>query len=46
MQEVAHLLGISRNTLYKLLHDARRKLKVRLQARYVDAKDVLTLFEN
>lgn len=45
MQEVAEELEITRNTLYKLLHDARRKIKERLQARYLTIEDVLAIFE-
>lgn len=45
MQEVAEELDITRNTLYKLLHDARRKIKERLQARYLTVEDVLAIFE-
>lgn len=46
MEEVAGQLGISRNALYKLLHDARRKIKAQLEARYLSAGDVLSLFES
>jgi RNA polymerase sigma-70 factor (ECF subfamily) len=45
LDEVADQLGMSRNTLYKLLHDARKKIKVRLETRYFGEGDVLALFD-
>lgn len=45
MQEVAEKMGINRNALYKLLHDARKRIKSQLQARYISSGDVLALFE-
>lgn len=42
LEEVAHQLGLERNTLYKLLHDGRLKLKRRLQREGWLAADVLT----
>jgi RNA polymerase sigma-70 factor, ECF subfamily len=44
MDEVVHRLGTNRNAVYKLLHDARRKLKARLQARGFDIGETLALF--
>lgn len=44
LDEVVHHLGTNRNAVYKLLHDARRKLKSGLQARGFDIKETLTLF--
>jgi RNA polymerase sigma-70 factor, ECF subfamily len=44
MDEVARRLGTNRNAIYKMLHDARRKLKNRLQARGFDVGEILTLF--
>lgn len=46
MQEVAEKMGINRNALYKLLHDARKRIKSQLQARYISPGDVLALFES
>ncbi len=46
MDEVAAALGISRNTLYKLLHDARKRVKARLQARHLSEGDILAAFES
>ncbi len=45
MQEVAEKMGINRNALYKLLHDARKRIKAQLQERYISSGDVLALFE-
>jgi RNA polymerase sigma-70 factor (ECF subfamily) len=45
MDEVAAALGISRNALYKLLHDARRRLKASLLARHLSEGDILAAFE-
>jgi RNA polymerase sigma-70 factor (ECF subfamily) len=44
LDEVVHRLGSNRNAVYKLLHDARRKLKSGLQARGFDTGGILTLF--
>lgn len=44
MDEVVRQLGTNRNAVYKLLHDARRKLKSGLQARGFEIGDTLTLF--
>ena len=44
LDEVVHHLGTNRNAVYKLLHDARRKLKSGLQARGLDISETLTLF--
>ena len=46
MQEVAEKMGINRNALYKLLHDARKRIKSRLQARSISSGDVMALFES
>ncbi|MBI3762475.1 MAG: sigma-70 family RNA polymerase sigma factor [Chloroflexi bacterium] len=45
MDEVAAALGLSRNALYKLLHDARKRLKARLAARHLSEGDILAAFE-
>lgn len=42
--EVARMLNTNANNVYKLLHDARLKLKRRLQALDMDAEYILSLF--
>jgi RNA polymerase sigma-70 factor, ECF subfamily len=44
MDEVVQHLGTNRNAIYKMLHDARRKLKSGLQARGFDVDEMLILF--
>lgn len=44
MDEVVQHLGTNRNAIYKMLHDARRKLKSGLQAHGFEVGDTLTLF--
>ena len=44
LDELARHWGSNRNALYKLLHDARRKLKTHVLQRGFDAKDVLDVF--
>jgi RNA polymerase sigma-70 factor (ECF subfamily) len=44
MDEVVRHLDTNRNAVYKLLHDARRKLKAGLQARGFDIGETLGLF--
>jgi RNA polymerase sigma-70 factor (ECF subfamily) len=44
LDEVVRRWGSNRNALYKLLHDARRKLKSQLSARGFDVDDILDLF--
>ena len=44
MDEVVQHLGTNRNAIYKMLHDARRKLKSGLQARGFDVAEMLILF--
>ena len=44
MDEVVHRLGTNRNAVYKMLHDARRKLKSELQLRGFELGETLTLF--
>jgi RNA polymerase sigma-70 factor, ECF subfamily len=44
LDEVARHLGSNRNAVYKLLHDARRKLKAELRARGVDPEEMLDAF--
>jgi RNA polymerase sigma-70 factor, ECF subfamily len=45
MDEVVQRLGTNRNAIYKMLHDARRKLKMSLKARGFDVDELLTLFD-
>jgi RNA polymerase sigma-70 factor, ECF subfamily len=45
MDEVAELLHTNRNSLYKVLHDARQKIKSRLLADHLSEGDILALFE-
>jgi RNA polymerase sigma-70 factor, ECF subfamily len=45
MDEVVRHLGANRNAIYKMLHDARRKLKSGLEARGFQVNETLTLFE-
>jgi RNA polymerase sigma-70 factor, ECF subfamily len=46
MDEVVRKLGTNRNAVYKLLHDARRKLKSSLQARGFEMGEMLNLFSS
>jgi RNA polymerase sigma-70 factor (ECF subfamily) len=46
MDEVATAIGLTRNALYKLMHDARKRLKARLLARHVSLGDILAAFED
>lgn len=46
MEEAARKLKTNRNALYKLLHDARLRLRKRLSAEDITPHDVLSLFEN
>jgi len=45
MEEVAQRMGTNRNALYKLLHDARLRLKNRLEEEGLSPEDVLAAFE-
>jgi len=45
MEDVARRLKTNRNALYKLLHDARLRLKRRLKNEGLTAQEVLTAFE-
>lgn len=45
MDLVAEQMGTNRNALYKLLHDARRKLRQHLEARGLSVEYILNLFE-
>jgi RNA polymerase sigma-70 factor, ECF subfamily len=44
LDEVVRHLGTNRNAVYKMLHDARRKMKTGLQARGFDVGETITLF--
>ncbi len=44
MDELTLHLNTNRNAIYKLLHDARRKLKARLEARGLAVQEMLDLF--
>jgi len=41
LEEVARRMGTNRNAIYKLLHDARRRLKKRLLAQGLSSQDIL-----
>jgi len=45
VEEVARRMGTNRNALYKLMHDARKRLKARMAERGMDPQEVLALFE-
>ncbi len=45
LEEVARQMGTNRNALYKLLHDARIRLKRRLQREGLTPEEVLSVFE-
>lgn len=44
MDEVVRYLGANRNAVYKMLHDARQKLKNGLQARGFEIDEMLAMF--
>jgi len=46
MEEVARRMGTNRNALYKLLHDARQRLKSRLEEEGLSPEDLLAAFES
>jgi RNA polymerase sigma factor (sigma-70 family) len=43
--EVARRMGTNQNALYKLLHDARKKLKLRMEAAGLSPQEVLAAFD-
>jgi RNA polymerase sigma-70 factor, ECF subfamily len=45
ISEVARRMGTNQNALYKLLHDARRRLKRQMEAAGLSAKEVLAVFD-
>ena len=46
LEEVARRMDTNRNALYKLLHDARKQMRNRLQEKGFSAEEVLAVFEN
>ncbi len=46
MDEVAQVLGLTRNALYKLLHDARRRIRARLAERHLTPNDIRAAFQD
>ena len=44
-EEVARQMGTNRNALYKLIHDARSRLKVQMQIHGISAQEYLDYFE-
>lgn len=46
LEEVARRMGTQRNALYKLLHDARLRLKRRLDENGLTAQEVMAAFEH
>jgi len=45
LEEVARRMGTNRNSLYKLIHDARRKLKAAIERRGTSIPEMMSLFE-
>ncbi|MFK7800858.1 MAG: RNA polymerase sigma factor [Anaerolineae bacterium] len=45
LEQAAEQLGTNRNALYKLIHDARVRLKKKLTERGMTSEDVLSVFE-
>ncbi len=46
MDIVAERMGTNRNALYKLIHDARRKLKTHLESQGISTDYMMNLFQN
>jgi RNA polymerase sigma-70 factor (ECF subfamily) len=46
LEEVARVMGTNRNALYKLLHDARQRLRKEMLAEGFSAQDALDAFES
>ncbi len=46
LEEVARRMGTNRNALYKLLHDARKRLKQHLVSSGITPEEVLAIFDN
>jgi RNA polymerase sigma-70 factor (ECF subfamily) len=45
LEEAAQRLGTNRNALYKMLHDARLRLKKRLEKEGLTMQEILAVFE-
>jgi RNA polymerase sigma-70 factor (ECF subfamily) len=45
LEEVARRMGTNRNSLYKLLHDARLKLKHHMQKQGMSLEELFAVFE-
>ncbi len=41
LEEVARRMGTNRNALYKLLHDARKRIKKELEKRGISPEEIL-----
>ena len=46
LEEVAKRMDTNRNALYKLLHDARKQMRNRLQEKGFSAEEVMAVFES
>jgi len=46
LEQVAFRMGTNRNALYKLIHDARRRLQARLEREGLTTEEVLVVFED
>ena len=46
LEEVAKRMDTNRNALYKLLHDARKQMRTRLQEKGFSAEEVMAVFES
>ncbi len=46
MEEVARHMGTNRNALYKMMHDARLRLKARLEREGLRPEELLNMFGN
>jgi RNA polymerase sigma-70 factor (ECF subfamily) len=46
LEEVARRMDTNRNALYKLLHDARKRLQLSLEAQGLTPEGILAVFEN
>jgi RNA polymerase sigma-70 factor (ECF subfamily) len=45
LDELARRMGTNRNALYKLIHDARQRLKARMMEEGLSVENVLAAFE-
>lgn len=46
LEEVAERMDTNRNALYKLLHDARKQMRTRLEEKGLSAQEVMEVFES